>query len=75
MAYLLWFAKFFAISPAQGAETIVYLASSPDVATTTGQYYYKCVLPLCRGWRGTTDRLCCCGARGAVLAGTKENGA
>jgi hypothetical protein len=43
MAHLLWFAKFFAISPAQGAETIVYLASSPDVATTTGQYYYKCV--------------------------------
>jgi hypothetical protein len=39
---LLWLAKFFAISPAEGAETIVYLASSPDVATTAGQYFYKC---------------------------------
>jgi NAD(P)-dependent dehydrogenase (short-subunit alcohol dehydrogenase family) len=29
-------AKFFAISPAKGAETIVYLASSPDIAETTG---------------------------------------
>jgi NAD(P)-dependent dehydrogenase (short-subunit alcohol dehydrogenase family) len=38
---LLWLAKFFAITPAKGAETIVYLASSPDVATTTGQYYDK----------------------------------
>src|SRR5437899_5726921 len=38
---LLWLAKFFAISPAEGAETIVYLASSPDVAATTGQYFYK----------------------------------
>jgi NAD(P)-dependent dehydrogenase (short-subunit alcohol dehydrogenase family) len=42
LAHLLWIAKFFAISPAEGAETIVYLASSPDVATTTGQYFYKC---------------------------------
>ena len=43
IASLLWLAKFFAISPAEGAETIVYLASSQDVATTTGQYYYKCL--------------------------------
>ncbi len=35
-------AKLFAIAPAKGAETIVYLASSPEVATTTGQYFYKC---------------------------------
>jgi hypothetical protein len=38
---LIWLAKFFAISPAQGAETIIYLASSPDVAKATGQYFYK----------------------------------
>ena len=38
---LVWFAKFFAISPAKGAETIIYLASSPDVRETTGQYFYK----------------------------------
>jgi len=38
----IWLAKFFAISPAEGAETIVYLASSSEVAETTGQYFYKC---------------------------------
>jgi NAD(P)-dependent dehydrogenase (short-subunit alcohol dehydrogenase family) len=38
---LVWLAKFFAISPAEGAETIIYLASSPDVRETTGQYFYK----------------------------------
>src|SRR6202047_3124711 len=31
-----WLAKLFAFSPEQGAETIVYLASSPAVAETTG---------------------------------------
>jgi NAD(P)-dependent dehydrogenase (short-subunit alcohol dehydrogenase family) len=35
-------AKNFAITPEQGAETIVYLASSPDVANVTGSYFYKC---------------------------------
>src|SRR5215831_11513620 len=38
---LIRLAKFFAISPAEGAETMVYLASSPDVAEVTGQYFYK----------------------------------
>jgi hypothetical protein len=37
------FAKFFAISPARGAQTIVYLASSPEVAKTTGRYFYQSV--------------------------------
>ena len=32
----------FAITPEKGAETIVYLASSPDVAATSGEYFYKC---------------------------------
>jgi NAD(P)-dependent dehydrogenase (short-subunit alcohol dehydrogenase family) len=36
MSRVVWIAKFFAISPAKGAQTIVYLASSPDVAKTTG---------------------------------------
>ena len=35
-------AKLFAISQEKGAETIVYLASSGDVANTTGKYFYKC---------------------------------
>jgi retinol dehydrogenase 12 len=36
-------AKFFAISPAKGAQTIIYLASSPEVANTTGHYFYESV--------------------------------
>ncbi len=35
-------AKGFAISPEKGAETLVYLASSPEVANVTGEYFYKC---------------------------------
>jgi NAD(P)-dependent dehydrogenase (short-subunit alcohol dehydrogenase family) len=31
----------FAISPEKGAETIVYLASSPEVAGVNGEYFYK----------------------------------
>ena len=37
-------AKVFAISPEKGAQTIIYLASSPEVAGITGQYFYKCHL-------------------------------
>ena len=33
--------KPFALSPAQGAETPVYLAASPAVADVSGQYFYK----------------------------------
>ena len=35
-------AKLFAISPEKGAETIVYLASSPEVSSVTGEYFYQC---------------------------------
>lgn len=35
------FAKNFALSPEQGAQTIVYLASSLDVEGVTGRYFYK----------------------------------
>jgi NAD(P)-dependent dehydrogenase (short-subunit alcohol dehydrogenase family) len=34
--------KLFALSPEKGAETIVYLASSPAVADVSGEYFYKC---------------------------------
>jgi NAD(P)-dependent dehydrogenase (short-subunit alcohol dehydrogenase family) len=37
-------AKFFAISPQNGAKTIVYLATSPEVAGMSGRYFYKCRL-------------------------------
>jgi NAD(P)-dependent dehydrogenase (short-subunit alcohol dehydrogenase family) len=33
--------KPFALTPAQGAETAVYLALSQEVATVSGQYFYK----------------------------------
>jgi NAD(P)-dependent dehydrogenase (short-subunit alcohol dehydrogenase family) len=36
------FFKKFALSPEQGAETIVYLASSDSPAGLTGEYFYKC---------------------------------
>ena len=34
--------KIFAISPEKGAETIVYLASSPEVADISGDYFTEC---------------------------------
>jgi retinol dehydrogenase 12 len=34
--------KVLAISPEKGAETMIYLASSLEVANTTGEYFYKC---------------------------------
>ena len=37
-------AKNFAITPEQGAETIIYLASSPAVEGKSGGYYHKCKL-------------------------------
>jgi NAD(P)-dependent dehydrogenase (short-subunit alcohol dehydrogenase family) len=41
-ARILGLMKVFALSPEKGAETIIYLASSNDVAKTTGLYFYKC---------------------------------
>jgi retinol dehydrogenase-12 len=41
-SYIVRIAKNFAISPEKGAATIVYLASSPDVAVVSGEYFYKC---------------------------------
>lgn len=41
MARVIGLMKIFAISPEKGAETIVYLASSNEVANTSGLYYYK----------------------------------
>jgi retinol dehydrogenase 12 len=36
--------KVFALSPEKGAETLVFLASSPEVATISGGYFYRCHL-------------------------------
>ena len=42
MSFAVRVAKNFAISPERGAETIVYLASSDEVASVSGKYFYKC---------------------------------
>ena len=42
LAMLFRVAKLGAISPDKGAETIIYLASSPEVANVSGEYFYKC---------------------------------
>jgi NAD(P)-dependent dehydrogenase (short-subunit alcohol dehydrogenase family) len=41
-SYIVRMAKTFAISPEKGADTIVYLASSLEVAHVSGGYFYKC---------------------------------
>jgi len=41
ISHMVWLAKFLAISPAEGARTIVHLASSPQVAGISGKYFYK----------------------------------
>lgn len=42
LSYGVRVAKMFAISPEKGADTLVYLAASPEVATVSGGYFYKC---------------------------------
>jgi NAD(P)-dependent dehydrogenase (short-subunit alcohol dehydrogenase family) len=72
LSHVVWLAKFFAISPAKGAETIVYLASSPEVGATTGQYYYKC-LPSTPSLAARDDRSALLlWQRSAALAGINE---
>jgi len=69
---LVWLAKFFAISPAKGAETIVYLASSPDVAETTGQYFCRSVPTTPSSWAQDDRSALLLWQRSAALAGMKE---
>ncbi len=65
-------AKLFAISASEGAETIVHLASSPEVAGTTGQYFYKC-RPAQPSLLAQDDRLALeLWRRSAALAGMAE---
>jgi NAD(P)-dependent dehydrogenase (short-subunit alcohol dehydrogenase family) len=35
-------AKRFALSPQEGAKTLIYLASSPEVDAVSGEYFYQC---------------------------------
>jgi len=65
-------AKLFAISPAKGAETIVYLASSPKVAETTGQYFYKCLPTTPSPWAQDDQSALLLWQRSEVLASMKQ---
>jgi NAD(P)-dependent dehydrogenase (short-subunit alcohol dehydrogenase family) len=66
-----WLAKLFAIPPEKGAETIVYLASSPAVAETTGEYFYK-RQPIAPSPAAQDDRVAALlWERSAALAGLK----
>lgn len=42
LSFAIGIAKKFALTPQQGAETMIYLASSPEVATVSGAYFTKC---------------------------------
>ena len=72
MSPLIRLAKFFAISPAEGAETIIHLASSPDVAETTGQYFYKSVPTTPSSWAQDDRSALLLWQHSAALAGMKE---
>jgi NAD(P)-dependent dehydrogenase (short-subunit alcohol dehydrogenase family) len=41
---IIWVVFRFAAKPEPGAETIVYLASDPEVADVSGEYFYDCEL-------------------------------
>jgi NAD(P)-dependent dehydrogenase (short-subunit alcohol dehydrogenase family) len=69
---LIRLAKFFAISPADGAETMVYLASSPDVAKVTGQYFYRSVPITPSSWAQDDRSALLLWQRSAALAGLNE---
>jgi NAD(P)-dependent dehydrogenase (short-subunit alcohol dehydrogenase family) len=70
-----WLAKLFAISPERGADTIVYLASSPAVAEARGKYFYK-RHPIAPSPAAQDDRAAALlWERSAALAGLKARGA
>jgi len=69
---LIRLAKFFAISPANGAETMVYLASSPDVAGVTGQYFYRSAPITPSSWARDDRAALLLWQRSAALAGMNE---
>ena len=72
MSRVVWLAKVFAISPARGAQAIIYLASSPNVAKTTGTYFYESV-PALPSRAAQDDRSALLlWERSAALAGTKK---
>ena len=72
MSRVVWLAKVFAISPARGAQAIIYLASSPNVAKITGTYFYESV-PALPSRAAQDDRSALLlWERSAALAGMKK---
>ena len=72
MSRVVWLAKVFAISAARAAQAIIYLASSPNVAKTTGTYFYESV-PALPSRAAQDDRSALLlWERSAALAGTKK---
>jgi NAD(P)-dependent dehydrogenase (short-subunit alcohol dehydrogenase family) len=69
---LIRLAKIFAIPPAEGAETMVHLASSPDVAEVTGRYFYKSVPITPSSWAQDDRSALLLWQRSAALAGMNE---
>ena len=47
---LFFIAKPFIRSPEKGAESSVYLCSSPEVSNTTGEYFYNCKIEKTTKW-------------------------
>ncbi|QXX76200.1 General stress protein 39 [Methylovirgula sp. HY1] len=41
IGHVIGLAKVLAISPEEGAKTLIYLATAPEVATKSGEYFYK----------------------------------
>ena len=48
--YLFFLAKPFMRSSERGAETSIYLCSSPEVSNTSGQYFYNCKIAKTTKW-------------------------
>jgi len=48
--YLFFLAKPFMRSSEKGAETSIYLCSSPEVSNTSGQYFYNCKIAKTTKW-------------------------
>jgi NAD(P)-dependent dehydrogenase (short-subunit alcohol dehydrogenase family) len=72
MSRVVWLAKFFGITPARGAQTIVYLASSPDVENTTGRYLYESIPAIPSAAAQDDQAASLLWQRSAALAGIPE---
>ena len=79
MTLAMWVTKAFARSPERGAETLVWLADSPEVAQVTGGYFFDKRLvrpsPLARDaavaqrlWQVSEEQTRRCDSQSAIVA-------